>query len=177
MYGRIAEMAAEMPGTRLVNVADREADMMELMKYAQDNGNPADWLIRAKTDRALPGGDKLWAHKLDGEPLGEISFTTGERDQKKGRKVRQQLWTRRVELPAGRGIKVKATCIIAREIDAPADVEPIESRLLTNRSATTSEEVIELIDWYRARWDIEIFPHPKKCLQGRGDAAVPHRQH
>ena len=62
-------------------------------------------------------------------------------------------------MPAGRGIKVEATCIIAREIDAPADVEPIEWRLLTNRSATTSEEVIELIDWYRARWDIEIFFH------------------
>lgn len=158
-YGRIAEMAAEMPGTRLVYVADREADMMELMKYAQDNGNPADWLIRAKTDRALPGGDKLWAHTLDGEPLGEISFTTGGRDHKKGRKVRQQLWARRVELPAGLGVKVEATCIIAREIDAPADVEPIEWRLLTNRSATTSDDVIELINWYRARWDIEIFFH------------------
>ena len=158
-YARIAEMAAEMPGTRLVYVADREADMIELMKYAQGRGNPADWLIRAKTNRALPGGDKLWAHTLDGEPLGEISFTTGGRDEKKGRKVRQKLWAKRVELPAGRGVKVVATCIIAREIDAPADVEPIEWRLLTNRSATTIDEVIELINWYRARWDIEIFFH------------------
>ena len=81
--------------------------------------------IRAKTNRALPGGDKLCAPTLDGEPLGEISVTTGGRDQKKGRKVRQQLWAKRVELPAGRSIKAEASCIIAREIDAPAGAEMI----------------------------------------------------
>ncbi|MFV8612066.1 IS4 family transposase, partial [Ralstonia pseudosolanacearum] len=39
---------------------------------------------------------------------------------------------------------------------APAGVKPIEWRLLTNREATTLHEAIELIDWYRARWEIEI---------------------
>lgn len=161
-YGRIAEMAAEMPATRLVYVADREADMIELMTYAQDCGTPADWLVRAKTDRALPDGEKLWAHTLDGAPLGEISFTIGARDKQKGRIVRQQLWAKRVELPARRGVKIAATCLIAREIDAPAGAEPIEWRLLTNRTATTVAEVIELIDWYRARWEIEMFFHVLK---------------
>ena len=33
----------------------------------------------------------------------------------------------------------------------------MEWRLLTNRSAPTLDDVIELIDWYRARWDIEIY--------------------
>ena len=161
-YGRVAEMAAEMPSTRLVYVADREADMIELMSYAQDCGTPADWLVRAKSDRALPDGEKLWAHTLDGAPVGEISFAIGARDKQKGRKVRQQLWARRVELPARRGVKIAATCVIAREIDAPAGVEPIEWRLLTNRTATTVDEVIELIDWYRARWEIEMFFHVLK---------------
>jgi hypothetical protein len=30
-------------------------------------------------------------------------------------------------------------------------------RLLTNREATTLEQACELIDWYRARWEIEMF--------------------
>jgi hypothetical protein len=34
--------------------------------------------------------------------------------------------------------------------------------LLTNRSATTVDEVLELIDWYRARWEIEMFFHVLK---------------
>jgi Transposase Tn5 dimerisation domain len=38
----------------------------------------------------------------------------------------------------------------------PAGVKPIEWRLLTNRAATTLDEAIELIEWYRARWEIEI---------------------
>lgn len=32
---------------------------IELMKYAQTNGTPADWLVGPKTDPALPEGDKL----------------------------------------------------------------------------------------------------------------------
>jgi hypothetical protein len=44
-------MGAEMPATRLVYVADREVDMIELMAYAQHCGTPADWLVRAKTDQ------------------------------------------------------------------------------------------------------------------------------
>jgi hypothetical protein len=158
-YERIAEMAAEMPATRLVYVADREADMIAMMKRAQELGTPADWLVRAKTNRALPDGDKLWARTVDGESLGEITFTIGPRDKQKGRQVRQQLWAKRVALPAGRGVTVAATCIIAREIDTPAGEDPIEWRLLTNRTASVLEDVIELINWYRARWEIEIFFH------------------
>jgi hypothetical protein len=44
---RIAEMAPSLPSTRLVYVADREADLMDLMalmERAQALGTPADWL-------------------------------------------------------------------------------------------------------------------------------------
>lgn len=37
-YERIAEIAVDMPGTRLVYVADREADLMPLMGQAQELG-------------------------------------------------------------------------------------------------------------------------------------------
>ncbi|EGV27649.1 hypothetical protein ThidrDRAFT_4538 [Thiorhodococcus drewsii AZ1] len=40
--------------------------------------------------------------------------------------------------------------------DAPKGVKPIEWRLLTNRSAETLEAAVELIEWYRARWEIEL---------------------
>jgi hypothetical protein len=50
-------MAADMPGTRLVYLADREADMVEMMCRAHELGAPADWLVRAKRDRCLAGGE------------------------------------------------------------------------------------------------------------------------
>ena len=51
-YERVAETAANLPGTRLVYVSDREADMISLMVRAQELGTPADWLIRSTHDRA-----------------------------------------------------------------------------------------------------------------------------
>jgi hypothetical protein len=157
-YERIAEMAARLPTTRLVYVADREADIVELMQRAQTLGTPADWLIRAQYNRSLPAGEKLWSHTCEGEPLGEISFTLPSREGRKARAVRQQVWVRRVEIPVGRTHdKVSACCVVAREIGAPDGVKPIEWRLLTNREAPDLADVVELIDWYRARWEIEMY--------------------
>jgi hypothetical protein len=155
-YERIAEMAAHLPATRLVYVADREADLVPLMRRAQELGSPADWVIRAAHNRCLPDGDKLWQHTGAGEPVGEITFAMAARHGVKARTVRQQLWVRKVDLPAGKGKTVSATCLIAREIDAPAGAKPIEWRLLTNREAGTLSAAVELIEWYRARWEIEI---------------------
>ncbi len=155
-YERIAEMASDMPSTRLVYVADREADLMALMERADALGNPADWLVRASHNRSLPEGDKLWERATCGEAVGEIAFTMAARQGVKARTVRQRLWLQRVQLPASKGKSIAATCLVAREFDAPAGVKPIEWRLLTNRTATRLDEATELIEWYRARWEIEI---------------------
>jgi hypothetical protein len=163
-YERVAEMAAAMPDTRLVYVADREADLVAMMARAQALDTPADWLVRAKHNRCLPEGDgeKLWAYTTAGEALGEITFTLPARGDHKSRKVRQQLWAREVKISAGKGETVTATCVIAREIGTPKGVKPVEWRLLTNRKAEALADVIELIDWYRARWEIEIYFHVLK---------------
>lgn len=158
-YERIAEQAQEMPGTRLVYVADREADMVEMMRVARDLGTPADWLVRAQHDRCLADEDavKLWTATTQGTPLGTTTFTMGGRGKQASREVRQYLWALPVVIGDGKKGKIEATCIVAREVDAPAGVTPVEWRLLTNRVATTLEQATELIDWYRARWEIEIY--------------------
>ena len=118
-YERIAEMATHQPATRLVYVADREADLIPLMLKAQALGTPADCLVRAAHNRCVPNGEKLWESTSVGEPIGEITFAMAARHGVKARTVRQQLWVRRVELMSGKGNSVSATCIIAREVDAP----------------------------------------------------------
>jgi len=105
----------------------------------------------------LPEGQRLWSYAQAGEPLGEIVFTMAVRHGQKARQVRQQLWARRIEIPAGKTGSVWVTCIVASEIGAPEGVTPVQWRLLTNREASTLADVIELIDWYRARWEIEMF--------------------
>lgn len=161
-YERIAERAADLPETRLVYVADREADIAALMARARDLGTPADWLLRSQHNRALPDGDKLWASVLATEPLGEIRFNLPARKGQKARPVHQQVRAKRVRIRVGRDDTIEASCVIAREIDPPVGVKALEWRLLTNREAPDFEAAVQLIDWYRARWEIELFFHVLK---------------
>jgi hypothetical protein len=118
--------------------------------------------VRAAHNRCLPNRDKQWPHATEGALLGEIEFALAARPGAKARTVRQQLWARRVELNAGKGKVVHATCVVAREYGALAGVKPIEWPLLTNREATSAAGVVELIDWYRARWEIEMLFNVRK---------------
>ena len=161
-YERIAETARTMPQTRLVYVADREADILECMQRAHALGHPADWLIRAQHNRSLPQGGKLWATVLASPALGEITFTLASRPGQAARTVRQQVFARVIPLCDGQGGSLSVTCLIAQEIGAPKGVKPVEWRLLTNRSAETFEAVVELIEWYRCRWEIETLFHVLK---------------
>lgn len=156
-YERLAERAAEMPDTRLVQVGDRESDMLELMLRAQSLGWPVDLLVRSQHNRAVPGATLLWDEVQACASLGEIVFNMGSRHGVRARTVKQELRVKRVRLGGGKNGGVEMTCVIASEISAPAGEKPVCWRLLTNRPIETLAEAIELIDWYRARWEIEIF--------------------
>ena len=155
-YARVAELAAHLPETRLVYVADREADILALMVRAERLGAPADWLVRAQHNRVLPEGARLWEALGASAPLGEIRFTAPRGKGRRARAVRQALRIQRLGIPDSAGGEIQVTALMASEIDPPPGVTPITWRLLTNREATTLEAARELIDWYRARWEIEL---------------------
>jgi hypothetical protein len=161
-YERVAERAQKLPGTRLVYVADREADMLELMQRAHALAYPADYVLRAQHNRCLPQGGKLWPATLATPSLGEIEFTLGPRTGQPARTVRQTLHAHVVALPDGQGGTLQVSCLIARETGMQAGPKPVEWRLLTNRVITTLEEAAEVIGWYRCRWEIEILFHVLK---------------
>lgn len=158
-YERLAELSTQLPTTRLVYVADREADFVDLMVRARDLDTPVDWLVRSKTNRTLPDGDKLWGCVTKDEPLGEIRFTLPKGRGLSAREVVQSVWAKKVELPDGKKGVVQASCIVAREMNPPAGEKPVEWRLLTNRSAETFEQAQQIIGWYLARWEIELLFH------------------
>lgn len=156
-YERLAEIAPLLPQTRLVYLADREADIMELMVRARELKTPLDWLVRSKHNRALGEGSKLWSEVMATEPVGTIQFTMPGRGGKPAREVQQQLWVKSVQLRDGKGGFVSANCVVARETTPPPGESAVEWRLLSNRAVDTQEQAIELINWYRARWEIEMF--------------------
>jgi len=156
-YERLAELSLQLPATQLVYVADREADILELIVRARDLGTPVDWLLRSQHNRVLPDGDKLWDQVTQEETLGEIRFTVPKRKEQSAREVVQDVRVKIVELPDGKGGFIQVSCIVAREINPPAGQDPVEWRLLTNRRIETFEDAVNMIDWYLARWEIEIF--------------------
>jgi hypothetical protein len=157
-YGIVADLAATVPATRLVYVADREGDLRALMDEAARRGTAADWLVRAKHNRNTTAGEKLWDRLARSESLGEVEFTLPAAPDRPARLVRQTLYRESVTLPARKGAPgVTVTAILAREERPPAGQKAIEWRLLTNRTAETLEAVVELIEWYRRRWLVEVF--------------------
>lgn len=161
-YERLAERAQELPATRLMQVGDRESDMFDLMRRAQSLGWPVDLLVRSQHNRVLPGGQRLWDEVQTCDSLGEIEFTMGARPGRKARVVKQQLRVKRMRLACDGDAGVTMTCVIASEIAAPVGAEPVCWRLLTNREISSLAEAVELIEWYRARWEVEIFFHVLK---------------
>ncbi|SET64178.1 hypothetical protein [Thorsellia anophelis] len=125
------------------------------------------WLVRSKHNRNLAEQsptteeeeqvNKLWHKTEKSTALGQINFTYRRRGKAESREVIQTLYQSRQILPGKRGIEV--TCIIAKEEEPVAGIKPIICRLITNGLISTKDEAIELINWYRARWEIDVFFH------------------
>ena len=69
--------------------------------------------------------------------------------------MRQDVYARRVTLTGG----VSATCVVARERQAPAGVKPLEWHLLSHREGVDFASAIQLIDGHHVRWEIERLFH------------------
>ena len=156
-YERVAERAKALPDVRQVYVADREADILALLVKARDLEYAADYLVRCQHNRALPSGDKLWAKLAQAPVLGSVRFELPSGRGRKARCVQQSIRAEQVEISDGAGGQLSVTCVLAEESNPPAGSKPVLWRLLSNRPVRTLEEAIELIDWYRARWEIELF--------------------
>jgi hypothetical protein len=151
--------------TRLVYLADREADLFEI--YAEhrrllDRGEQAaDWLIRARHDRNTEDGEKLWA-KVEAAPeLGRVEFDLPASKNRKARKIVQSLKALRITLRAPKGHAekhpVEVTVLLAREIDPPDGESPVEWKLLTNLEVVNLDQAEQMLSWYLCRWQVEIF--------------------
>lgn len=151
--------------TRLVYMADREADLFDLYTEHQiqlaSEGHAADWLIRAQHDRHTEAGKKLWSVVEAAPELGRVEFDLPASKTRKGRKIIQSLKVVRIALtpPQGHANRqpVEVTAVLAREVSPPAEETPIEWLLLTNLSVTTLDEAEEKLSWYLCRWQVEIF--------------------
>ena len=150
-FERVCELAEDNPETRYVYVADREADIQDILKVAEQKQHIADYLIRAKHSRILQDGSKLFNIEHSDNELGSIQFSVSRGRGKSSRKVIQTVYSKRVQLKIGYWV----TIIIAKENNPPQGSTAVVWRLLSNRVVQNLDQASELIDWYRKRWQIE----------------------
>jgi Domain of unknown function (DUF4338)/Transposase DNA-binding/Transposase Tn5 dimerisation domain len=67
------EVAAQLPGTQVISVSDRESDIYELFDEQRKTGG-VDLLVRAKHDRCLVGGTELFTAVRQSEVVGTVAI-------------------------------------------------------------------------------------------------------
>lgn len=150
---------------RVVNVCDREADVYEFFsKVIEDDRH---FLVRIvqnrKTDEECKLFEKIQNEKSAGEIVVEIPRDT-RRNIKKRTAILEIKYTK-IKVPTppnlhkkhGKDGYLEYFIILAKEIDTPEGMEPIEWYLATNIEISSFDEAMEKVRWYIQRWKIERF--------------------
>ncbi len=168
-----SRLAASLPGARVVSVMDREGDVAALFAERQAGGG-ADLLVRAKHDRVLPEGGKLF-ERLRGSPaladhevrVDRASARREARGQKgfAGREARlaqAQLRWREIEIPVPRkerlhlgSTPIRLNAVHVFEANPPERSVPVDWLLLTTLPVADRHEAASVLDLYSLRWRIE----------------------
>jgi hypothetical protein len=158
----VAAMQAGCPNTQFVGIGDREADIYELFVWAQEKpGRPA-LLVRAERDRLLTQEQgHLWEKVGAGPVAGTLDLKVPRHGSRPARQAALEVRFQRVELKPpkhkGRLPEVQLWAVLAREINAPAGMEPVEWMLLSTLPVESFEGAVEKLRWYAGRWGIEVF--------------------
>ena len=158
----VADLRQQRPDVRWVSVADREADLYDFLREAQDL--KVEVVVRAAWDRqvAHPEGH-LWAH-LEHQPAqGTLTVRVPRRPDRPAREAQLSVRWASVTLrpPQHRQVEhlpnLTVWAILVREEQPPSGLDPIEWLLLTTVPTSTWDAACERVEWYAARWMIEVY--------------------
>jgi len=167
-YKMSCELQKQHPETVVVNIADRESDIYELLlEFEQTKTDEAaEYIIRAKSNRCLlEDGDEtphLWETLHGKTSQGTYQIELARTKYRAARKATIEVRYDAVSFARGRrkGGNLPAVtvyAVLAKEINTPVDEAPIERMLLTSLPIESLEQAQTVIGWYRCRWEIEIY--------------------
>ena len=143
-------------------MGDREADIYELFVWATKQPGRPQLLIRAEHNRRVADEHGyLWEQMAAQPEAGIKPLRVPRRAQRAARTAELEVRFGAVELRAPKTRAklpdVRLWAVWAREINAPAGVEPVEWMLLTTLAVENFEQACQKLDWYTRRWGIEVF--------------------
>jgi hypothetical protein len=166
-YALACEVKQACPQTVVVSVADCEGDIQEWFLDAMNRPaeERAEFLIRAKCNRRLAPGTApryLWEVMQRARPLGRLTFELSRQADRPSRRVTLSVKAMPVTFngarrPGGRLPPVQVWAVYAIELKPPKGEEPIEWLLLTSVPVAGFSAACMVVQWYRCRWEIELF--------------------
>jgi hypothetical protein len=166
-YRCACEVKQVCPATLVVNMADREGDIQEWFVEAmrQEPDQRAECIIRAKCNRRLvPGAAQryLWAEMQQTPALGTLTIELARQPERPPRLVTLSVTAKPVTFrgarrPGGQLPPVTVSAVYAQESCPPQGEEPIEWLLLTSLPVTDFPRACTVVQWYRCRWEMELF--------------------
>jgi len=172
-YRLACRTAHEVPQTQIISVADCEGDLYEVFVEAA-HAPPeakADYVIRVGKERSLTERDpeagpdtyRKLRSALEAAPvIATRQLDLPRTPQRAPRTASLEIRAHAVHLKAPYRKQtplpdVWVNVVWVREINAPADVEPIEWLLVTTLAIDTAAAVLQVVDYYTGRWPIEVY--------------------
>ena len=176
---RLAQTVSQQcPQTQIVNVADREADMYDIFLEAQaESGSAdsrADFVIRSKEDRCtnerVPPSEYCTRYAVYRKARDEVraspvrlrqTISLPQTPKRSARQAELKIRARAVTLrhPKHRPGLADVDCSIVyvKEINGPDDGTDVEWWLITSLPVDSVEDIERVINYYKARWTIEVY--------------------
>ena len=169
-YRLASELARDCADTRIVSVGDRESDIYDIFLEVEKQPTPADFVIRAMKERSTPERepdagpavyrkmhDEVSASPVRGERMVHLPQTP----KRKAREAKLEIRAMRITVkpPHARSHlpQVTLNVVLVEEVDGPQDGTDVSWLLLTTLSIESFEDVLLVIDYYQARWTIEVY--------------------
>ena len=192
-YRDANDIAALLPGTRIVSVTDREGDMFELFdQRRRQPGAKAGLLVRAKFDRNLEGTDATLFAELAAAPLARtVKIAVPRQREHPGkpsepgrpawpaREAQVEVRHKEVTLSAPQTPQTRERpplrlwAIYLEEKNPPADATAVRWLLLTTVQVASVKQALRCIRWYCRRWRIEEWHRVMKS----GCKILEHQNH
>jgi hypothetical protein len=164
-YQAVSAVQRRCRNTKVVLMADREADIHELFAAQAATARGAQLLIRAERSRNRQvlddEHDTLWQALSEQAPIGVREILVPPSDKRAARIARLAVRTRPITLKPPRRsahlAPVPMWAVLAQELDPPSPSDALEWMLLTTVAVTNPADAFERLQWYARRWGIEVF--------------------
>jgi len=169
-YRQATQLASSCPTTQIVSVADSESDIYDIFVEAQQQAGGAEFLLRAKENRSTPernpaAGPAVYCKVRDEVRNSEVrvrrTIDLPGTPKRKARQAELEIRALRVTIrpPHARSHlpPVAYQVVLVEEVNGPQDGTAVSWLLISSLPIDSVEDILRVVDYYVARWMIEIY--------------------